>query len=128
MIDLKKIEYIRKSKSPFKMLDILIFGLVIILAIILVLTIFSSKGDNVVVTVSGKSTTYSLSRDAQIFIDGKMTVIIRGGECYVTGSACKNKTCEHMGKIKRVNQNIICAENSIIIKIVGKTDLAGSVG
>lgn len=128
-MNLKKIEFIRSSKSPFKMWDIVVFAVAFTLIIALTFSIFSSRGERVTITMEGAIKTYKLSENREIPLDGKLIVVINGGEVFVKDSTCKNKICEHMGKIKYVNQSITCTQNKIAIKIIGdKGDIAGSVG
>ncbi len=121
MVNEKKIDVI-KSSGPFKLLDILIFGAVTALVVVLLIFSYSGPADKVTVTYNNITTAYSIYTDNEIDIDGLLTVVIKEQKVFVKDSHCPDKVCEHTGAISRKNQSIICAPYGIIVRITGGQD------
>ena len=128
MVDERKIDEIRAAKSPFRVWDLAVFAAAAVLTLTLVLTLYPKGGDTAEIVCEGKAVTLPLSTPARYEIKDKLTVVIEGGACYVTGATCKNKVCERTGKIRRVNQSITCAQHGVVVTIRGKSGVAGEVG
>lgn len=125
---MKRLEYVRSARLPFKVMDIFVFGAVL-LAVLLLIILPSSKpkGNYAEVSVDGRRTVYRLDRDTRIELE-QMVIIIENGKVHVTQATCKNKICQHMGEIGLVGQSITCAQNKIVITVRGDSDIAGTVG
>lgn len=80
-------------------------------------------GDTVIISVSGKESTYSLSEN-HIFNIGNngisFTVVIKDGSVYIEKTECPNKTCMEMGKISHNGETICCVPAELYVKIVGE--------
>lgn len=124
----KKIDYIRSKKFPMGVLDIVVFAAAIALTVALLLTINGKKGNGVEISYGGVTVTVSLENDCERRIGNHLTAVIKDGKCFVTESDCKNKTCVKTGKISRVGESIVCAQNGVVITVVGYNGLAGSIG
>lgn len=128
MIDDKRLNCVRNARSPFRICDILVFGAALVLTAVLLLTLYKSPGEQVEIIHDGKKIVRPLDEDRREVIEGKLTVVIQNKQVWVENSTCDKKTCEHTGKIRYKNQTIVCAQNRIVISIVGDDDLAGTVG
>ncbi|MCD8006115.1 MAG: NusG domain II-containing protein [Oscillospiraceae bacterium] len=100
--------------------DLLLFLAIILVAGLLfaLLSAFQGDGSTVVVTLNGE--TYaeaSLSKDVEIDVEGLLTVVIEGGEVWVTDSTCPDGLCEGMGSISKSGESIVCLPNGIVVKI-----------
>ena len=111
--------------KKIKIWDIIVIVAVIALAVCLFSfdALNQKKGDKVVISVSGKESTYSLSEN-NIFNIGNngisFTIIIRDGCVYIEETECPNKTCQKMGKISQKGETIACVPAELYIKIVGE--------
>ncbi len=127
-MDEKKIEAIRAKKFPLGALDIVVFAAAIALTVALFCTVFGEKGSGVEIVGADMRIVLPLGENATRKISDCLTVEIRDGSVRVIESTCKNKTCVKMGKIGRVGESIVCAQNGIVITVLGGGDLVGSVG
>ena len=123
-----RLEAIRKRKTPFGVCDILLFAVVIVLTVVLLVALNRKMGSAVEISYNGTVVRLSLAADTQYGVDGHLTVVIKGGEAFVKEADCKHQTCVRTGKISRVGQSIVCAQNGVVITVVGKSSLAGTVG
>ncbi|MDE7395034.1 MAG: NusG domain II-containing protein [Clostridiales bacterium] len=124
----KRIDVLRKRKLPFGVLDVVVFAAVIVLTVVLLVALNRKVGASVEIAYDGTTVTLPLSRDAERDVGGHLTVVIKDGAAYVRESDCKHQTCVHTGKIKRVGQSIVCAQNGVVITVIGESGLAGTVG
>ncbi len=112
-----------KRKNPFKIADIILFG--ILAAVIALLFYFlyrpSGAGElHAVVRIDGELYgSYPLSRDAEIDVDGKLTLMIVNGEAYVAEAKCPDLICVHSGRIRRVHEMVVCAPFGVTVRIDG---------
>ncbi len=63
---------------------------------------------------------YPLSEDRTIKVQGPLgitTVVIKGGQVYVSDSPCPNKICIEMGHIFEKGDTIVCLPNRVYITI-----------
>ena len=80
---------------------------------------------NVVITVNGADYgTYDLLQDQVIDIDPEGTdnhneLVIQNGSVYMNNASCHNQVCVDQGTISRVNEQIICLPNRVVVTIVG---------
>ncbi len=111
------------------MLDFIMIGAVVALALMLFLLPFFTlqKGETVTV-VCKKSLNSSVLYEGSLAIDKtlelenngiKLTVIIEGGEVYVKDSSCEDHVCVHSGRISRSGQSIICAPAGVTVNVSG---------
>ena len=84
----------------------------------------SKTGDTVEITVNGESFgVYELASNAEINVDGLLTVVIENGQVYVTGQTCRNRICANHSPISKAGQTIICLPRGVVIKITGETEI-----
>lgn len=100
--------------------DLILLITVIIVAVvgIAVGNFWKSPGSTVLISLN--SSTYAevpLSQDAEIDVDGILTVMIDGGEVYVCESTCPDGLCESMGKISESGESIVCLPNGVVVRI-----------
>ena len=110
-------------------LDLIIIIAVVLLALALFLLPFLTRDEGKTVSVTAKnagasSTLYegalAVNKRLEFENNGiKLTVVIEGGEVYVTESSCDDRVCVHSGKISLSGQSIICAPAGIVINIGG---------
>ncbi len=127
-MDEKKIDAIRSKKFPMGVLDVVVLAAAIALTVFLVCTVFGENGSGVEIVGADMRIVLPLGENATRRISDCLTVEIRDGCVRVSESDCKNKTCVKTGKVSRVGESIVCAQNGIVITVIGGGDLAGSVG
>ena len=110
--------------SLFKKNDLILIGILVIgfLAILGIILVTNKKGAQVVVSVDSLEVArFPIDKDIVYEIDGyeggKNTLIIKDGEAYVVDSSCPDHLCEHMGKISKVGQSVICLPNRVVVEI-----------
>ncbi len=115
------------KKNDLILIGVLLAGFLLILCFLY----FGKRGGAyAVVSVDGEElVSFPLSEDIVYEIngyeDGSNTLIIKEGEAYLTDSSCPDHLCEHMGKIDKVGQSIICLPNRVVVEIRGSS---GEVG
>ena len=106
--------------------DLILIGalLVVSLAVVLITTLTRREGGYVEVEKNGELiATYSLSVNGEYSLNGGTNVlVIEGGVAYLKDANCPDKTCVKTGKIRYVNQSIICLPNEISITVRGGSD------
>ena len=114
------------SLVKIKKSDIILIGaLLASLAVILcALYIGKRAGSTVVVSVdSVEVASFPLDQDMTYEIEGydggRNTLIIEDGQAFLVDSTCPDHLCEHMGKIDKVGQSIICLPNRVVVEIRG---------
>ncbi len=113
------------NSKPFNRLDIVFFAVAIaVIAVVAVIVFGGGAGATVTVTSDSGTAVYPLSVDAEIDIDGKLTLVIEDGKAFVKGACCEDKICEHTGKISRPVQMIACLPSGIVITVDGESDFA----
>ena len=123
----QKIDYIRSKRFPFSVADIVILLLAVVLTVILSLTVAGKKGYSVEVVCDGSRTVLSLSENSELSVNG-VVVAVSGGKCRVSQSNCKNQTCVKSRAISKVGESIVCAQNGVVVTVIGFDGLAGTVG
>lgn len=128
MTDVKRINALKVSK-PVKPIDVIVIAVLSIVALVLSLTgaFRGENGNRVIVTAGGVKSEYDLNSDREIKLE-TLTVIIKDGGVYVTDSTCPDKICEYTGKIRRVNEAIVCLPADVIITIDGKGEFDTDTG
>ena len=106
--------------------DLILIGalLVVSLAVVLITTLTRREGGYVEIEKNGELVaTYSLSVNGEYSLNGGTNVlVIEGGVAYLKDANCPDKTCVKTGKIRYVNQSIICLPNEISITVRGGSD------
>ena len=106
--------------------DLILIGalLVVSLAVVLITTLTRREGGYVEIEKNGELiATYSLSANGEYSLNGGTNVlVIEGGVAYLKDANCPDKTCVKTGKIRYVNQSIICLPNEISITVRGNSD------
>ena len=106
--------------------DIILLGIILILAIITIIlvNIFKEKGKYVVVVNDQKEVaTYSLEENIEIRLSFKNDeyniLVIEDGKAYIKDASCKDHICVKHNKISMVGETIVCLPNKTVIKIIG---------
>lgn len=106
--------------------DLILIGalLAVSLAVVLITTLTRREGGYVEIEKNGELiATYSLSVNGEYSLNGGTNVlVIEGGVAYLKDANCPDKTCVKTGKIRYVNQSIICLPNEISITVRGGSD------
>lgn len=120
--------------SHFKIGDLLIIMITVILTIVLTFIVLKSEilGDERIIEISinGESTTYKYGvTDSDIieieYADQKGYVIFESGKVKIKPMSiknCPNQICSKTGWIEKSKESIICLPNKIIITIKGSTN------
>ena len=114
------------KQTPRLRYDLILIGalLVVSLAVVLITTLTRREGGYVEIEKNGELiATYSLSANGEYSLNGGTNVlVIEGGVAYLKDANCPDKTCVKTGKIRYVNQSIICLPNEISITVRGNSD------
>lgn len=130
-----KIQNIKKT-HPFRIWDIAVYVLIAAATVILLIAASAPQGATVRINYYNaagnvKTLTKPLDKDGVIEVpltDGhKFIIKIEGGKVWAEESDCQDKVCIGMGKISRVNQQIICLPNKVTITITGESTSDGIV-
>lgn len=116
---LKKILGNKKMLADIILVSVL---LIISLSVFLIITLTKEKGATAVVTVDGVVVAeYNLATDGEYSLNGGTnTLVIKGGEAYVTNASCPDGLCVNQGKISMIGERIVCLPNRVMIEIVGE--------
>ncbi len=120
------ISKVKKSK-PFTVLDGVIVAVIIAFIAVSAWLIFRVKPSAVHITAPGYEREFALTDDRTVELE-HLTVVISGGYVWVENSDCRDKTCEHTGKINRAGQSIVCLPNGVVVSITGQSDLQWGLG
>ncbi len=103
--------------------------IIIILAIALLFFFFihffiKKEGNMVVVKVNGDiKYKESINQSKQLVVDGYQggsnQIVIQDGYVYMADADCPDKLCEHMGKISKTGENIVCMPHRVVVEIIG---------
>ena len=114
------------KQTPRLRYDLILIGalLFVSLGVLLITTLTRREGGYVEIEQSGQViATYSLSINAEYELNGGTNIlVIENGEAYLKDANCPDKTCVKTGKIRYVNQSIICLPNEISITVRGNSD------
>lgn len=102
-----------------KILDIIIFLIILAAGIFLTLRSVSEDTASVIVTANGEEFMYS--KDGTYSVQGLIgttTFEIKDGKVHITDSCCPNKTCVAQGW----TSPIICLPNKVVIRAFSKGD------
>ncbi|MBQ8529260.1 MAG: NusG domain II-containing protein [Clostridia bacterium] len=100
----------------------LLLALVLVgLSVFLVSELSGEAGEWAVVRIDGEEVgRYSLLCDGVYELNGGTnTLVISGGEAYVSEADCPDRVCVRTGHVSRNGERIICLPNKLEIKIVG---------
>lgn len=110
----------KKPSKPFA--DCILIAALIALAAIsyIILNMGKSEGKTVVIRENGEVFgEYPISLDAEIDVDGLLTVVIEGGVVYVKNAVCPDKLCERKGEISKGGEAIVCLPGGVSVEISG---------
>lgn len=125
----KKADAIRAQKFPFRIGDVAVLAVAVALTVALLCTLPSSEaGKGVEIAYAGAREVLPLDRNTERRLADHLTLVIEGGKAWVKDADCRNRICVKTGKISRVGESIVCAENKIVITVTGRSPLAGTVG
>ena len=109
-----------KQKRKNDIILIVSFLTVILLSVLL-LFLFRTEGDSVIVSVNGKVYgEYSLNTDTEVEIksgDGYNVLVIKDGEAFVKSASCRDGICSSHRHIRYNGESIICLPNDVVIEI-----------
>ena len=81
------------------------------------------QGGTVIVEQDGRETArYALNEDRTVRIQGEggyNTLVIEGGEVWLSEADCPNLLCVKTGKIRYAGQSIVCLPHQLAVRIVG---------
>ena len=117
---------IKLKKNDLILVGALLVGLLVLVAVLMAT---KSGGSYAVVSVDGvEVAAFSLDQDTTYEIEGydggRNTLVIKDGKAHLEDSSCPDHLCEHMGKIDKVGQSIICLPNRVVVEIRGAGDAA----
>ncbi len=106
-------------KNDLILIGVLLAGFVVIFGALLLV---NGRGSYVVVSVdSVEVASFPLNEDVSYEIQGyeggRNTLVIKDGKAWVEDSSCPDHLCEHMGKIDKVGQSVICLPNRVVVEI-----------
>lgn len=114
---------VKSTKKPSKPLaDCILIAALIALAAIsyIILNMGKPEGHTVIIRENGEVYgEYPLSVNAEIDVDGLLTVVIEGGGVYVKNAVCPDKLCERKGKISKGGEAIVCLPGNVSVEISG---------
>lgn len=108
-----------KSKDLILVLSLLIIGGILFLFLYL----NGGSGATVQVTVDGVLVEERpLKENASFTVEnpengGSNKVVIEDGYVYVENATCPDKLCEHMSKISKNGQSIVCLPNRVVVEV-----------
>ena len=80
-------------------------------------------GAEVIVEQNGRETArYALAEDRTVRIEGEggyNTLVILGGEVWLSEADCPNLLCVKTGKIRYAGQSIVCLPHKLAVRIAG---------
>ncbi len=116
----------KKDKIKIKK-DILLITVIVMIALVVFLFIhffIKKDGSMVVVKINGDiNYKGSLYQSKELVVDGYQggsnRIVIQDGFVYMADADCPDKLCEHMGKISKTGENIVCMPHRVVVEIVG---------
>lgn len=107
------------KKDDMILIGVLLAGVAVILCALL---LANRNGEYAVVSVDGvEVASFPLNSDTVYEIEGynggHNTLIIKDGKAHLEDSSCPDHLCEHMGRIDREGQSIICLPNRVVVEI-----------
>ena len=114
-----------RKKTVFKKGDIFLIGgcLLAALACCGLWLAMRKQGGAVIVEQEGRETArYALDEDRTVRIQGEggyNTLVIEGGQVWLSEADCPNLLCVKTGKIRYAGQSIVCLPHKLAVRIVG---------
>lgn len=108
--------------------DILIAGLIILIALAMLFCFFSDKGQDgnmLVVSCNGAKESYPLDIDRVLTYQNNgytLKAEIKEGRAQVIYCNCPDRVCMHSGAVSRVGQTIVCLPCKVTLRIVGEEE------
>ncbi len=112
-----------KKKISKPLADCILIAALIALALIayLILNTGKSEGKTVIIRENGEVFgEYPIDADAEIEVDGLLTVVIEGGGVSVKNAVCPDKLCERSGRISHAGEAIVCLPGRVTVEISGE--------
>ena len=102
---------------------ILIISILSVAALMFLITRTESEnGAYVEISVKGKSyKTAPLNVDAEIDVEGALTVVIKDGKAFIKNASCKNKICQNHKPISKSGETIACLPCGITVRVTGNS-------
>lgn len=118
-----------KNSPVIRVRDVIVMIAVTLIAAAIAITIAltAKKGETVLVTVSGETTSYPLDENKTIDL-GALEVVIENGCVYVKNSTCPDGLCEKTGKISESGRSIVCLPAGIVVRIAGEGEFDAVTG
>lgn len=115
--------------------EIIVIGLILVIAALGMLYMSMSKkeGDKVVVSVGGKvSKEFPLSKDTTFEIEGingTNLLRIKDGKASISEATCPDKLCVNQHSIEFNGESLICLPNQVVVTVQGSknNDIDGIV-
>lgn len=105
----------------FRVLDFVIFAAVLCIAVFLILKNQTAGSEKICVEADGRIYEYSLGQDGTFSVDGalgKTVLEIKNGKVHIIESACRNKTCVHLGW----TLPLVCLPNKVVVQAKNQGD------
>ena len=115
-------DIIRRALKPG---DLVVYLLVAAAAVCSAVTMYMWGGGGTLyaeVVCAGTRALYPLDEDAVIPLSAEgytLTLVISGGEAYISESDCPDRICVHTGRISKSGQAIVCVPARTTVKITG---------
>ncbi len=110
-------------KKTLRRADVALIGglLLVCAALFLFMQFTKSDGAQLIVRVDGKVVArYPLDRDGEYALNGGTnTLVVSGGEAYLSDADCPDKLCVLQGKIRYTGQCITCLPNRLTVTVSG---------
>jgi hypothetical protein len=112
------------NRPLFKKADAVIIALLVILCGV-VLLLPRQSGGEVKITENGKTAAVlPLDKDGELTV-GAVTVTVSGGEAWISGSDCADKTCIRTGHLRRAGDAAVCLPNRVAVTVTGERETDG---
>ena len=112
-----------KESKPFKIWDVVVIGVIILLVVALLLVLFLPRQE-----AAGVKVYYKGQLVKTVPFDGSaypilkyngVTIYIEEGKAYVYESTCKNQYCVKHAPISKSGESIVCLPNQVTVVIYG---------
>lgn len=106
-------------KDIFKIGDIFILALIIVLVVLTIVFALKDGADTAEIYIDGDlKYTLDLSVDKEIeLLEGKMKIVVSEGRIYVKHSDCAEQLCVHSTPLSSHGGVIVCLPNKVVIKV-----------
>lgn len=115
----------KEKLKAIRLLDVLIFLVVLFFTLFSFLMIYSNKNEslNVVIKFQEKEWIYPLTLDIDVDIQGKLGITkikIKNKEVSIISSPCPHKTCVQSPTLKKIGDWNACLPNQVFVYIKEK--------